>query len=240
MKQQVLWTLIAMLSMTFLTTGCSDDDDEPTGPTATTFTVTIENVSTENMLPTDRAMGLIPLSPGVYAVYQGDDPIFTVGGISDAGVEAIAEDGETAMTVAALATNANVSESGAFMGSGGAIVPGDNATFTIEAVPGDLLQIATMFVQSNDWFYAFGGGGLALFNGDTPISGDVTSSIMLYDAGTEEDTAPGEGPDQKLAQGDEINVGPDDDNTAIRLASEDGFTIPANNTVIKVTITPGS
>lgn len=239
MKRSVVPIILPLLAAGLLVAGCGDD--EPTSPSPTTFTVMIENVSQPGTLSTDRADGVVPLSPGAYAVYQGDNPMFTVGQASDAGLEAIAEDGVTAMTVAALQGNASVEESGAFMATGGPIVPGEPATFTITAVPGDRLQIATMFVQSNDWFYAFGGEGLDLFNGDAAISGDVTSKIVLYDAGTEEDTAPGTGPDQKPAQdADAVNVGPADDNTAIRPASEDGFTIPANSQVIRVTVTPAS
>ena len=35
-----------------------------------------------------------------------------------------------------------------------ALAPGESATFTFTASPGDKLQLMTMFVQSNDWFYA--------------------------------------------------------------------------------------
>lgn len=238
MKRSLLLSVLPLLGAGLLMTGCGDD--EPTEPdvTPTTFTVTIENVSQPQTVPTDRADGIVPLSPGVYAVYDGSDPIFTLGGTADAGLELIAEDGETATEAADLAANTEVASSGEYKSANGPIVPNDPATFTITAEPGDHLQIALMFVQSNDWFYSFAGGGLELFDGDTPVSGDVTANLALYDAGTEEDTAPGVGPDQKPAQGDEINVGPADDNTTIRLASEDGFTIPATNSVIKVTITP--
>jgi hypothetical protein len=61
---------------------------------------------------------------------------------------------------------------------------------------------------------------------------------VLYDAGTEEDTAPGTGPNQATSQ-TTPNTGPADDNTAIRLASTNTtFTIPATTAVIKITITP--
>ncbi|MCB0713629.1 MAG: spondin domain-containing protein [Ignavibacteriae bacterium] len=239
MKKSLVLQVLPLLTAGLLVAGCSED--EVTEPTATTFTVTVENVSQDGTLATTRANGAVPLSPGAYAVYQGANPMFTVGQASDAGLEAIAEDGETAMTVATLQANSAVKGSGAFMATGGPILPGVPATFTVSAVPGDRLQIALMFVQSNDWFYAFSGEGLDLFNGSTPVSGDVTSSIALYDAGTEEDTAPGTGPDQKPAQDpNAINVGSADDNTAIRPASDDGFSIPANNSVIRVTITPAS
>ncbi len=214
--------------------GCSDDD--PASPVTQSFTVTIENVSQPQTVPTDRADGIVPISPGAYAVFTGANPIFTLGGMADAGTEAIAEDGVTDQTVAKLNADANVTSGGAFKNVDGPILPNKPASFTFTATEGQKLQIATMFVQSNDWFYAFGNGGLDLFNGTTPISGDVTSSLVLYDAGTEEDTAPGTGDFQKPAQADgEVNVGPADDDTTIRVAG--GFTIPATASVIRVTIT---
>ena len=214
--------------------GCGDDD--PLTPVTQSFTVTIENVSTSQTVATDRADGIVPISPGAYAVFTGANPIFTVGGTADAGLEAIAEDGVTDQTVATLNADANVTSGGAFKNVDGPILPGKPATFTFTATEGQKLQLATMFVQSNDWFYSFGNGGIDLFNGTTPISGDVTSSLVLYDAGTEEDTAPGTGDFQKTAQDEgTVNVGPADDDTTIRVAG--GFTIPATNDVIRVTIT---
>ena len=232
--------MLPLLGAGLLIAGCGDDEPTDSTPTPTTFTVKIENVSQAGTLTTDRAEGKVPLSPGAFAVYDGANPMFTVGQSADAGMEAIAEDGETATTVATLAANSAVLSSGDFKAAGGPILPGDPATFTFTAIPGNRLQIALMFVQSNDWFYSFSGEGLDLFNGSTPISGDVTSSIVLYDAGTEEDTAPGTGPDQKPLHPTTVNIGPADDNTAIRPASEDGFSIPANDAVIRVTITPAS
>jgi hypothetical protein len=219
--------------------GCDGDN----GPQASTFTVNIQNVSLPGTLATDRAMGTVPLSPGVYAVFSGPDPVFTPGSEADEGTELIAEDGFTMIKAQMLAAS-TAAGSGTFESPGGpdagpAIFAGEMATFTISATPGDRLQLETMFVQSNDWFYAFGGGGLELFEGDTPVSGDVTPQLVLYDAGTEEDTAPGTGPDQKPVQDPAAtNVGLADDNAQIRSASEDGFAIPATASIIRVTITP--
>lgn len=217
-----------------------------------TFTVTVANVSTPGTLATDRAMGTVPLSPGAFAVFTGSDPAFTPGSTADVGTERIAEDGfpgpplplGTKSTL--LAAAPNVTQSGVFQSPGGpdngpAIATGETATFTITASPGQRLQFETMFVQSNDWFYAFGNGGLPLFSGNTPVRGDVTGQLVLYDAGTEQDTPPGAGPYQKPVQDPmATNVGPADPNTKIRLASTDGFPIPATSAVIRVTITPNN
>jgi hypothetical protein len=48
-----------------------------------------------------------------------------------------------------------------------------------------------MYGFSNDCFYAPDEEGIELFNGDTPLTGDITSMIHLWDAGTEENQAPG-------------------------------------------------
>ena len=226
---------LAALSM-IVVTGC--DDDDPASPDPQSFTVTIENVSVAGTLATDRADGVAPTSPGAWAVYTGDNPMFTAAGMSDAAMETLAEEGDPASLVTVINADDDVRAGGMFTKSSGSgpLATGDMATFTFNALPGDRLQIAMMFGQSNDWFYAFGDGGLELFDGDTPVEGDVTSSVVLYDAGTEEDTAPGTGPDQKPAQPmGEVNIGPADDDTTIRMAG--GFTIPATSDVIKVTIT---
>jgi hypothetical protein len=211
---------------------------------ATTFTVSVSNVSQPGTLATDRAMGAVPLSPAVYAVFSGANPMFTVGQPADGGTELLAEDGFPMMKQEMLAGMPGVTAQGIAaqpMGQSPAIEPGETATFEIMAMPGQRLQLETMFVQSNDWFYALGADGIALFDGNTPISGDVTGKVVLYDAGTEEDTAPGTGPDQKPAQDAMArDVGPADDNDRIRPASEAGFTVPPNTAVIRVTITPAS
>ena len=226
-------------------TGCEFLPDlDGGGDQATEFTVHIENVSQPGTIDSDRAGGAVPLSPGVYAVFQGKNPMFTPGAHADKGTERIAEDGFPMRKASMVNDAANVSASGIFDSAGGpdngpAIFPGESAMFTIEAHPGDHLQLETMFVQSNDWFYAFGGEGLALFPEHKPINGDVTSHLVLYDAGTEEDTAPGTGPNQKPVQKPQAtNVGPPDDNRSIRPASETGFTIPPTASVIRVTIRP--
>jgi hypothetical protein len=216
-----------------------DDDDEVTPPIGeeTTFTVTIENISTANLLPTSRANGTVPLSPGVWTVYDGTNPLFTVGSPADEGTERIAEDGNNAPEAAAFVLGGT---QGTFASPGGSdptpiLGAGESVTFTFTASPGDRLQFETMFAQSNDWFYAFGDNGLALFNGTTAITGDVTSQVVLYDAGTEEDEAPGLGANQAPSQ-PAPDTGPADDNTLIRTAS--GFTIPATASVLRITITP--
>src|SRR5205823_12964939 len=111
-----------------------------------------------------------------------------------------------------------------------------NEDFTVTATPGDRLHFAVMFVKSNDLFYAPREGGIALFNGKgRPIAGDRTADLVLWDAGTEVNEAPGAGPNQATRQS-QPNTGPDE-NGVVRPV-KDGFTYPAVAKVIRVTITP--
>jgi hypothetical protein len=125
--------------------------------------------------------------------------------------------------------------------NGAAIFAGESNTFMITAEPGQKLQIQTMFVQSNDWFYSFGDGGLSLFDGDSPINGDMTSKLILYDAGTEADEPPGLGITQKPDQDPlAFNIGPDDSVNMIKeaVSRHSTFIIPSTSSVIRVTVTP--
>ncbi|MFT6001211.1 MAG: hypothetical protein ACI81P_003680 [Neolewinella sp.] len=237
--------LFLFIGIVSLISSCEGDDDGMILPTQ--FKVTIENVSTPQTVATDRAMGTVPLRPPTWAVYAtGDDPMFITGKKANLGTARIAEDGFPDEMLAILGADSNVKSFAAQTSPGGpdngpAVFAGESVTFSINAVPGDKLQFGTMFVQSNDWFYAFSGNGVELFNGNTPLSGDLTSRVNVYDAGTEQDTAPGAGPDQKPVQEAMVtNVGPDEDENIARASDRHNFTIPATSAVIKVTITPAN
>src|SRR5262249_51004101 len=84
------------------------------------------------------------------------------------------------------------------------IGPGQAFEFKVTAKPGERLTIATMFAQSNDLFYAPREDGIALFDASgKPIRGDVTSQILLWDAGTdvnhEHSLSPDDGERQRRA-----------------------------------------
>lgn len=247
MRRKILTICLAAALSGF--SGCDLIDDlenELDNTRARKFTVRVENVSMPGTITSDRAGGTVPLSPGAYAVYMGDNPMFHVDQPANNATARIAEDGFPMMKAMDLKNNSKVSMSGTFDSPGGpdmgpALFAGEVSTFTVTAKPGDRLQLQTMFVQSNDWFYAFGDNGLALFNGNSPVSGDMTDKLVLYDAGTETDTAPGTGPYQKPVQDPlATNVRPDDTVNRIKENNDrhPGFTIPAKNMVIRITITP--
>ncbi len=127
--------------------------------------------------------GLItPFAPGVWAVHTAADPLFTAGQPDGGqGLEALAEDGDPSGLAAAIANRAGITASDVFNTPVGAtepgpLLPGQTYQFTVEAIPGDQLSFATMFVQSNDLFFAPNGTGIALFKADgTPVTAFVTS-----------------------------------------------------------------
>lgn len=115
----------------------------------------------------------------------------------------------------------------------GPLLPGNSYQTTVYANPGDHLSLATMFVQSNDWFFAPDERGIPLYNADgSPVSGDVTDYIKLWDAGTEIDEVPGEGVYQAPRQSGP-NVGPADADNTVRQVL--GRTI---RNYVNVTVTP--
>jgi hypothetical protein len=199
------------------------------------FTVRIENVG-----DADQSALSTPFAPGVWVVHTTADPLFSAGQADRGdGLEALAEDGDPSGLAAAVASQTGVSANGVFntpVGAAepGVLLPGEAYEFTVAAVPGDMLSFATMFVQSNDLFYAPDGAGIPLFNSDgTPVSGDVTGQIQLWDAGTEVNQEPGVGPDQAPRQ-----AGPDtgpDENGVVQIVSDE-FTYPDTSATIRVTI----
>ncbi|HIG53410.1 MAG TPA: hypothetical protein EYG11_12555 [Candidatus Latescibacteria bacterium] len=180
-----------------------------------------------------------PLAPGVFVVHKSLAPLFSNGAADRGeGLEALAEDGNPAPLSATLATRAALN--GVFntpVGASGPgpLLPGSAYSFSFTADPGSRLSFATMFVQSNDLFYAPASTGIALWDASgTPISGDITNVIQLWDAGSEVNQAPGAGPDQAPRQAGADNGAAE--NGVVQLVN-DGFSYPANNSIVRVTIT---
>ncbi|MBT3604626.1 MAG: hypothetical protein HOE48_05345 [Candidatus Latescibacteria bacterium] len=183
-----------------------------------------------------------PLAPGVFAAHTGSNVLFTAGSADRGeGLEALAEDGSPSGLATAVAGRAGIGASGAFAVPVGAsdpgpLFPGSAYSFTFGAEPGEKLSFATMFVQSNDLFYAPSGNGIALWtSGGNPLSGDITNMIQLWDAGTEIDQTPGVGGDQAPRQSGP-NTGAADPNNTVREVND--TRVPAVDRVIRVTITP--
>jgi len=188
---------------------------------------------------------LVPFSPGTHAVHSSEVSFHNNGGSASDGIKLIAEDGNPGMHESTLSETDGVESSGTF--GSGPTPPGMNQSFTIEADPGDRFSLATMFIQSNDFYLATPENGIELFNDDdTPISGDVTSQIDVYDAGTEPEEEPGVGRTQAPRQPASGDFGPDEDEDITEvtdgdgdgLLEKEGFEYDQASDVVKVTITP--
>ncbi|MCP4303445.1 MAG: hypothetical protein GY788_00890 [bacterium] len=211
------------------TTAAAPDEEMTDEHVPSTFTVTVANTS-------DAAQLATPLAPGAFIVHTSMETLFADGTVDRGeGLEALAEDGDPSGLVTSLAALSTVSTSGAFTNpdggdEAGPALPGSSYSFTFEATPGDYLSFATMFVQSNDWFFAPASSGINLFDGDMPVAGDVTDLVGLWDAGTEVDETTGEGANQAPRQAGP-NTGDDQGAPITAVSDYDG--------TISVTITVG-
>ena len=164
-----------------------------------------------------------PFAPGAYG---GINPaVFTLGENSSAALESLAEDGVPSGFP-------NIFNTPVGGGSPAPIFPGESYSFTFIAAEGDILSFATMLVESNDWFV--GANDIELFTNGTPISGNITSKIKLYDAGTEVDEYPGAGNNQALRQSGP-NTGTDE-NGVVEIVTNPGNRVPSVSEMVKVTI----
>ncbi len=165
-----------------------------------------------------------PYAPGTYAI--GENTIFTDGSAASEALENLAEDGNVSGYM-------NVFNTPVGSSNPGPILPTNSYSFTFTAEAGDKLSFATMLIQSNDWF--IGADEINLFNNGTPISGDITSMVSLYDAGTEVDEYAGAGSTQPLRQGTP-NTGSDEGGT-VEEETAKGDHVPAVSGLIEVMIT---
>ncbi len=176
----------------------------------TNFVVRIEN--------TGAAEGLTVLAPGAYELNDHPVSFFTPGEADRGeGLESLAEDGDPSVLVGTInqmmadmdddmdegimSFVSNVFNTPVGADAPGPAGPGAAYEFDIAAYPGQYLTFATMFVHSNDWFFAPDQEGIALFDADgVALSGDITELVYLWNAGTEVDQTPGEGADQPPSQ----------------------------------------
>ena len=230
--------LIVCLSGLFVFAGCATTDkdmmDKEMMEGAYDFTIVVENVSGGSALPT-------PFAPGIFVVHHDDVALFSEGSPDGGlGLEALAEDGNPEPLFDSLSNNEMIMDAGIFAiptgsSSPGPLLPGDEAyEFSFTAVPGELVSFALMFVQSNDLFFAPVNGGINLFSADgTPIVGDVSSYLALWDAGTEVNEEPGTGPNQAPRQGGP-NTGATEGGPIVEV--NDRYSYPKVSELIKVTI----
>ncbi|HEY0484164.1 MAG TPA: spondin domain-containing protein [Kofleriaceae bacterium] len=196
------------------------------------FAIRVESVTgPQTLVLPNGTSTAAPISPGILAVATAENVLFRSGVAADgSGLQSLAEDGNPCPLVAHLARRDGVGDA-EFM------IP--NLHYRVMAKPGDRLHFAVMFVQSNDLFYSFGPLGLALFNdARVPVSGDMTRYVALWDAGTESNEVPGLGADQAPRQS-APGVGTRERKPVQPIGEvHDGFTYPATENVVRITITP--
>ncbi len=208
------------------------------------FTVRVENVSTPQTLKLSNGMTApAPTAPLLWTVTDAGNPLFTTGKKDRGhGLEQLAEDGNPGVLADYISANLkSISYHGVVTTPAGdkgpgPITPGKAYEFTFPAAPGQRLTIATMFGQSNDLFYAPGAEGIALFDAKgAPLTVDVTSRLLLWDAGTELNEEPGLGANQAPRQPGP-NTGPAEGGV-VRLV-KDSFKYPATKDVVRVSVRP--
>lgn len=203
------------------------------------FTVRVENISDKDGQPASNGSHWpFALSPGLWVAHDKEVTLFKEGKAAGKGLEMQAEDGNPEGLVKLLEAQ-NHTGHGVFNTPVGAdgpgpIGPGGAYEFTVAAKVEMKLTIVMMFGQSNDWFYA-PEKGIELFKNGKPMSGDITSKFVLYNAGTEKDEELGIGPNQGPRQ-KAPNTG-EDEHGVVRKAKESSF-FNKNAELFRVTITP--
>ncbi len=239
-------SVIALVATILSTTAWTAEPTRVAGDEAyTSFTVRIENVSTtETLKLSNGGTAPAPTAPVLWVVHTREKPLFTKGEADRGeGLESLAEDGSPARLYESLEGKPGVVATGVVNTPVGAsepgpILPGQAYEFTVSAEPGEKLTLAFMFGQSNDLFYA-PREGIDLFDGSgKPVSGDMTATLVLWDAGTEVNQEPGLGPDQAPRQ-PRANTGAAEGGKVRPVKeSKDGFSYPDVQRVVRLTVRP--
>lgn len=191
------------------------------------FWVTVSSVTAKDALKfPDRTEAPAPIGAGVWLVTNVDFALFRNGRRPRiAGFEPMVEDSDPAPLLDRLARMSQVHDFGLF-------VP--DVPFEFDARPGEKLIFMTMFLQSNDLFYAPKKSGLVLFDfHGRPLEGYVTDRIQLWDGGTEVNQPPGRGNFQAVRQA-KLDYGTIEGGVVRPVA--DGLTYPRVAEVIEVEI----
>ena len=217
--------------------GCSGDSNS-----TTVFEVIIENIASDTALPrSDGGFSLVVFSPSVFAIHDQGNPFFALGQPApDNGLEAYAEDGDSSGLLEFLGFADGVSLRGIANsiqpnGSAAVLTPGQQYRAVFNADNNaSKLSLLLQFFQANDLFVANVNDGIPLFDAaGNPVTGDVTASFGLLDAGTEVNEFPGEGASQTVSQ-TEPNTGASE--SGVVAGVNDGFTYPPVNAVLRITI----
>ena len=228
---------IAVGAVLGLAAGAAANGDKPTR-----FAIRVENtIQAEAFTASNGVKWSLAFSPGTAIVHTVKAPIFTAGKKDRGyGLEAQSEDGDPSTLAKSLVGGKGIKSVAVFNTPAGAsapgpITPGAAYETTISAVPGDRLSLTLMMGQSNDWFYAPAESGIELFKNGKAIGGDISSQMMLWDAGTEVDQEAGIGSNQGPRQKGP-NTGKAENGVVRRV--QDGKTYSNAAAVLRVVIKP--
>lgn len=100
---------------------------------------------------------------------------------------------KTTITVENVLNSKPLVQSGVFQGSGTSLIlPGQSTTIQFSAAKGEAISFAAMYGASNDLFFAPDNPGIQVYTGDgTPIEGDVSAQVKLWDNGSRVNQKPG-------------------------------------------------
>jgi len=212
------------------------------GDKPTKFTVRVENITKPDVFTASNGVKWsLAFSPGTAVVHTDMAPIFTAGKKDRGkGLEAQSEDGDPSMLAKSLEGGKGIKSVTVFNTPVGASIPGPitpSAAYelSISAMPGDRLSMTIMMGQSNDWFYAPAEAGIELFKNGNAISSDISSQLIMWDAGTEVNQEPGIGSDQGPRQKGP-NTGKAENGVVHNI--QDGKLYSTASSVMRVTITP--
>jgi hypothetical protein len=197
------------------------------------FTITVTNNSDMTAYP-----GLF--TPVLWATHNPTASLFTTGEMASAELESLAEDGDASALLAVLNASPDVGAAG--VAGAAPIAPGSSEVFSV-MLDSDhrYLSLASMLVNSNDTFLAFGPGGIELLDemgqprSNEDIAADVEAHLMAWDAGTEHNQAGAAGPDQPLHGGPD--TGADEGDGTVRMLDDAVWRYPALSDALRVTIT---
>ena len=220
----------------------SDDTEGPPDPVPVDMFLEITNVSGDAVITT-------PISPGVWLNHEQTNPeLIFPEDMPDPGegLEALAEDGDPTDLAAALMDNAGhllsgVFDTGEMSGMAGPIAPGDSYRVEFTADPFSRISMAMMIVGSNDQIIATGAPGIGLFAGGGQPLGvrDVTNVLDVWDAGTEGNQAPSQGPWQALHGGSPNMGAPESGGVFPHTDSTRAIPLPVDLVSVDVEVTPG-
>ncbi|APU98010.1 spondin domain-containing protein [Sphingobacterium siyangense] len=100
----------------------------------------------------------------------------------------------TTITIENVLDSKPLVESGSFKNTGASpvVMPGEAISIKFSAAKGQALSFATMYGWSNDLFFAPENPGIKLYQDNgTPVEGDVSAQIKLWDNGTRINQMPG-------------------------------------------------